>query len=196
MLTFLTLGPAGGNHEFVLRRYLNAHRLSDRVEVRLIDDFHAGASSVIRGEADFMLQCAVHRDAPDITGTYRMEMVVVDAFISPSRHMALVRRRSTSSGSARVGFQPATRRYADLSAWSEFVEEPTVMSVHEGLLAGRYDAGIAFDSLARAHVHQFEVVQDIGSICDAWIVYGRDAVDDGQAVVWTDSPVARRCYKP
>jgi len=35
------------------------------------------------------------------------------------------------------------------------------------------------------------MVQSIGTVCDAWIVYGRQAVDDGRAVVWDDSPVAR-----
>ena len=192
MLTFLTLGPSGGNHEFVLGRYLEAHGLSARV--RLIEDFHAGAKSLIAREADFMLQCAVHPDAPDITGAYRNDIAVVDAFISPSRHMALVRRRDRPNGPS-VGFQPATRRYVDLDAWPQHVQEPTVMSVQEGLLAGRYDAGIAFESLVSAHPEQFEVAQDIGTVCDAWIVYGREPVDGGKAVVCADSPVARRFYR-
>ncbi|SOE06196.1 hypothetical protein SAMN05518800_6822 [Variovorax sp. YR752] len=72
------------------------------------------------------------------------------------------------------------------------VHEPTVLAVQAGLAEGRYEAGIVFASFAAAHAERFEVMEPIGTVCDAWIVYGREAVDEGRAVVWNGSPVARQ----
>lgn len=192
MPTFVTLGPEGSNHLFVLQRYLCAHGALDLSKVVLIEDFHDGARALMEGSADFMLQCAVHPDTPDVTGMYRKEIFVVDAFISPSRPMALVRAKTPAWRPRKVGVQPATRHYADLSRWEGIVPEPTVIDVGEGLLAGRYDAGIAFASLVDEHPEAFEVLEPIGAVCDAWLVFGRAPVDEGNAIVWTRSPVAAR----
>ncbi|MDN8617316.1 hypothetical protein [Variovorax ginsengisoli] len=192
MLTFLTLGPEGSNHDFVLRRYLAAHGVADhRARISLIDDFHEGARALKAGKADFMLQCAVHPQAAAVTGGYRKEVFVVDAFISPSRPMALLRARAPRKEVAHIAaVQPATQSYADLSAWSTIVHETTVSEVGRGLVDGRYAAGIAFSALADEHPGVFEVVEDIGAVCDAWIMYGVRPVDGGQAIVWTGSPVS------
>ena len=195
MLTFLTLGPEGSNHHFVLQRYLAAHGIADTARIELIDDFHRGARELMAGRADFMLQCAVHPDAPAITGTYRKEVFVVDAFISPSRPMALLRARAAQGRAHSVGVQPATLNYADLSGWPSVVHEPTVTEVGKGLVEGRYDAGIAFSSLAAEHPGVFDVVEDIGAVCDAWVVFGTKPVDDGRAIVWRESPVSG-LYRP
>ena len=192
MLIFSTLGSDGSNHHFVLQQYLDAHGIAQASRIVLFDDFHSGARALIAGRADYLLQCAVHPAAAEITGTYRTAMVVVDAFISPSQPMALVRSMESGEGAGRVGVQPATQSYADLSAWPTIVHEPTVLAVQGGLAEGRYDAGIVFTSFAMAHADRFEVVEPIGIICDAWIVYGRQAVDEGRAVVWNGSPVARQ----
>lgn len=84
MLTFSTLGLEGSNHHFVLQQYLAAHGIAEVSRIVLFNDFHAGARALIAGEADYLLQCAVHPAAAEITGTYRAAMVVVDAFISPA----------------------------------------------------------------------------------------------------------------
>lgn len=191
MLTFLTLGPDGSNHHFVLRRYLAAHGIVDKVRIELIDDFHRGAGELKAGRADFMLQCAVHPDAAAVTGGYRKDVFVVDAFISPSRPMALLRARSAAGLPRSVGVQPATESYADLSTWPSVVHEATVAEVGLGLLEGRYAAGIAFSSLADEHPGAFEVVEQIGTVCDAWVMFGRQPVDEGRTVVWAQSPVSR-----
>lgn len=192
-ITFVTLGPAGSNHDFVLRRYLAAHCLQDRAAVVFVDDFHEGARRLMDDRAHFMLQCAVHPSTAEITGGYRQSVFVVDAFVSRSQPMALVRAVGPGAGALpqRVGFQPATRDYADLSHWPEGVPEPTVAAVGQALLRGTYAAGIAFTTLVEAHPARFEVVEAIGSVCDAWVVYGTQPVDDDRAVVWADSPVAR-----
>jgi hypothetical protein len=192
MLTCSTLGQAGSNHHFVLRQYLAAHGIEEAARIVLFDDFHAGARALIAGEADYLLQCAVHPAAAEITGTYRTAMVVVDAFISPTRPMALVRATHSEEGVGKVGVQPATRTYADLSAWPTVVHEPTVLAVQAGLSEGSYGAGIIFSEFAHKHADRFEVIEPIGTVCDAWIVYGREALDRGRAVVWKNSPIARQ----
>jgi len=194
MLIFSTLGHEGSNHHFVLQQYLAAHGIAQDSRVVLFGDFHSGARALIAGEADYLLQCAAHPTAAEITGTYRTAMVVVDAFISPSQPMALVQSTASGDGAGKVGVQPATQTYADLSAWPAIVHEPTVLAVQEGLAQGRYSAGIVFASFAMAHAGRFEVIEPIGTVCDAWIVYGRQAVDQGAAVVWKDSPLARQFH--
>lgn len=205
MSIFSTLGPATGNHAFVLRRYLEAHGLLPGTQILLFEDFHAGARAIERGEADFMLQCAAHPDVPAITGTYRRTVMVVDAFVSPSQAMELVRMRTpprpdregviapcAPHAAERVGAQPATACYADLGAWRTVVHEPTVTHVQEGLIEGRYGAGIVFSAWAERMHDRVERVSDIGTVSDAWILFGRERVDAGQALVWTSSPVSRR----
>ena len=191
MPSFITLGPKGSNHDFVLQRYLDAHGLGGCAEVLLIDDFHLGARQVIAGRADFMLQCAAHPDLGDVTGLYRQDLFVVDAFISQSRPMALMRLRDSVGVPDAVAVQAATRYYADLSPWPRVVIEPTVMEVSRGLVSRRYAAGIGFASFAQAHSENLELVAPIGSICDAWVVFGRRAVDGGEAIVWKSSPASR-----
>ena len=204
MPIFSTLGPAASNHVFVLRRYLDAHGLPD-AEIRLFEDFHAGADALQAGNADYMLQCAAHPEVPAITGAFRQTVMVVDAFVSPSQPMALVRMRAPQRfdresvaireappACERVGVQPATERYVDLGAWRTVVHEPTVAHVQEGLLEGRYDAGIVFTGWAQEMEERVEVLSAIGTVCDAWILFGRERVDGGRPVVWTSSPVSRR----
>jgi len=192
MPTFLTLGPEDSNHQFVLQRYLAAQGLGAAARVMLIDDFHDGARRVIAREADYLLQCAVHTAAAEITGTYRRDLHVIDAFICPSRPMALVRARRPRAGLGCVAVQPATRTYVDLSGWATVIHEPTVSAVQQGLLSGRYEAGIAFSALAERLPEDFELVERVGTVCDAWVMFGREAVDGGDAVVWTGSPASRQ----
>lgn len=192
MLIFSTLGCEGSNHHFVLQQYLAAHGIAQACRIALFDDFHSGARALIAGEADYLLQCAVHPAAAEITGTYRTAMVVVDAFISPSQPMALVRSTAGGEGAGKVGVQPATQSYADLSAWPTIVHEPTVLAVQAGLSEGRYGGGIVFSEFAKKHADRFELIEPIGTVCDAWIVYGRQAVDQGRTVVWKNSPIARQ----
>jgi hypothetical protein len=192
MPRFSTLGPSGSNHEFVLRRYLEAHGVE--AEPELFASFRTGAQALAEGEGDFMLQCAVHPDAAWVTGAFLRRLHVVDAFISPSQPMALARHRRPASGRGRVGCQPATRSYADLSDWPECIEAPTVQAVQEGLLRGDYEAGIVFERFLRDAPDDYVLVHPIGAVCDAWILYGREPVDEGRTVVWKDSPVAKRFH--
>lgn len=90
--------------------------------------------------------------------------------------------------------QPSTQGDADLSSWCDIVHEPTVVAVQMGLQARRYDAGIVFMSFALANSDEWQVLASIRTACDAWVVYGREAVDQGDAVVWRDSPAAHQYW--
>lgn len=192
MLSFITLGPAGGNHAYVLRNYLELHGLTDTAHITLVDDFHEGAAAVARGHADYMMQCAAHPDFADVTGRHRLFVVPVDAFVAASQPMALVRLRVPRLART-VAVQPATRKYADLSPYAEVREMPTVSAVQQVLLDGQVDAGIVFTRLLFEHQDRLELLQDLGSVRDAWVLFGRELVHASETDVWPDSPVAR-CF--
>jgi len=190
MLRFITLGPDGGNHAYVLRNYLELHGLRCTAHIAFVDDFHLGAAAVARGEAHYMLQCAAHPDFAAVTGRHRLQVVPVDAFVAASQPMALVRLRGP--GQARtVAVQPATRQYADLSSYAEVREMPTVSAVQQVLLDGQVDAGIVFARLLHEQEDRLELLQELGSVRDAWVLFGRELAHASETDAWLDSPVAR-----
>ncbi|MEO0990491.1 MAG: hypothetical protein AAFX00_06025 [Pseudomonadota bacterium] len=190
-LTFLTLGPAGTNHELVTRRYLACHGVPARVD--LIEDFFCGLAQIKSGVADYMVQAAVHRDCADVVarGHFEFDVHVVDTFISPSKELAIL-TRSEVSVPWTLALQPSTRAYADLSAWSEHVSVGSIMEVAEGLLDGRYDSGLTTSELGADHPDRFRVETKIGTVDDPWIVLGRTRVAENGLVCWPESPGARR----
>ena len=191
MLTFATLGPAGSNHEFVTARYLERHGLTDARTV-LIDDFEDALRMLADERADFVVQVAVHPAAAEIVAKAHFEhgIRVVDTFVSPSRPLAVLTGAGVSTPRS-LGLQPATRDYLDTSRWEILVPERSIMTVAEGLLAGRYDSGVTALSIAESHPGQFRVEQELGSVDDPWMVYGRRRVTEDGLVLWPGSPVSR-----
>lgn len=190
-LTFVTLGPAGTNHEMVTRRYLDFHELD--AAVTLIDDFFEGLALIRRGDADYMVQVAVHPDCADVVarGHFEYGVSIIDTFISPSKELAILTR-------AEIGFprtlalQPATRGYADISAWPEQIAVSSIMRIAEGLLAGRYDSGLTALEVAEAHPGRFRIDARIETVDDAWLVFGRARVTHGDIIAWRRSPGVKR----
>ena len=90
---FLTLGPTGTNHELVTRNYLSFRGL-DTAQVILIDDFFHGLTMMSDGEANFMVQVAVHPDCANVVAKahFDHDIHVIDTFISPSKELAIVSR--------------------------------------------------------------------------------------------------------
>ncbi|GMG83098.1 hypothetical protein LNKW23_23110 [Paralimibaculum aggregatum] len=187
----LTLGPEGTNHALVARRYLAFHG-AGRARLGLVDDFFAALARIAAGEADLLLMAAVHADCAAVVAEAHFShgIHVVDTFISSSRALAIL----TRAGIARprsIALQPATRGYADLSAWAEQIEAPSTMAVAEGLLAGRFESGLTVRDLADAHPGRFRVDREIGSVDDPWILLGRARVAGQGLVAWPDGPGAR-----
>jgi len=189
-MKFLTLGPAGSNHEFVTRRYLDFHGLRDRASVDLVPDFDRGADAVLQGAADFMVQCAVHPAAMATVAKCFVGLHLIDTFISPSQDLAILQRNDAVQPTSLALMLP-TLPYLDRNRWPqiEFVE--TVAEVTQGVIDGKYAIGLGYASTAERHPEHLHVRQFIGTVDDAWMVYGRVRVSTGQLSAWRDSPAAQ-----
>ena len=108
---FVTLGPAGTNHEFVTRKYLACRGLKN-AQVKLIDDFLVGLAMIKNGDADYMVQVAVHPECANIVATahFKYGIRVIDTFISPSKELGIVTRRGIKTPKT-LALQPATTKY-------------------------------------------------------------------------------------
>jgi hypothetical protein len=191
-LRFVTLGPAGSNHEFVTLAYLQHHLISEFSSVELVLGFEDAAQRVISGDADYIVQVVVHPSTAEIVARYRKQLFVIDAFVSPSKDMAVVTRVDVGQPTS-LALQPATRDYVDTRGL-QLIPETSTASVAEGLVAGKYESGITYSSLAFENPTRFRIDKPIGEVIDAWIVYGREPVSQGRLVSWTESPAAQRYH--
>ena len=108
MLIFATLGPGGSNHEWVARRYLAFHGLTD-ARVALFEDFDTAFDALLGEEVQHLVQAAVHPDASQSVARHRTRAHLIDVFLSPSQPMAVLTRRDVRRP-ASLGLQPATLR--------------------------------------------------------------------------------------
>ena len=189
MLDFVTLGPQGSNHQLVTQRYLRLHGLQGRACIGLAEDFDEAAARVLDRRCDFLVQCAVHPATMATVARYREGLYVVDAFISPSRDLAVIRDRRVAEPRGLALMAP-TQGYVRPGRWGEVTHMPTVMAVADGLRDGSVSRGLTYASLADEEPWRFVVDEFIGSVDDAWIVYGRERVSDGSVVAWPRSPAA------
>jgi len=191
-LTFVTLGPAGTNHEMVTRNYLEFRGI-ETTKVHLVDEFHEGLRMMADGRADFMVQVAVHPDCADIVATAHFEygFHVVDTFISPSKDLGILTRVEIEHPKS-LALQPATRNYADLGRWEEFIHVSSIIRIAEGLLDGRYESGLTTLELADQYPDRLRVDARIGTVDDPWIVLGKRRVSNGELVAWPSSPVVEQ----
>jgi hypothetical protein len=189
-MKFITLGPAGSNHEFVTRRYLDFHGLRDTATTELTPDFAQGAQALLQGRADFMVQCAVHPATVETVAKCFEGLYVIDSFISPSQDLAILQRSDVPDPQSLAVMLP-TLPYIDRSRWPriEFVE--TVAQVTRGLVDGTYAAGLGYASAAAMHPGRLRIAQFVGTVDDAWIVYGRTRLSAGRLTAWRDSPAGR-----
>lgn len=188
-LKFVTLGPAGSNHQFVTHAYLRHLSIADTASVELVLSFDEAAEMVIDGRADHIVQVAVHPSTADIVAKYRKNLFVIDAFVSPSKDMAVVTRVDVAKPTT-LALQPATREYVE-TAGITLIPETSTASVAEGLLSGKYESGLTYSSVALDNPDRFRIDVRIGTVDDAWIVYGRSRISHGEIVAWKDSPAAQ-----
>lgn len=188
-MKFITLGPSGSNHEYVTRRYLDFHGIRERSTIELAVDFEQAASAVLEERADFMVQCAVHPATMATVAKYLSGLYVVDTFISPSQDLAIIQRCDADKPRTLAVMLP-TLDYTDRSKWDEILLVDTVAEVTRGLVDGKYDVGLGYVSAAEKNPDLLRVVEFIGTVDDAWIVYGRTRVSANRLVAWRDSPAA------
>jgi hypothetical protein len=186
---FITLGPSGSNHEFVTARYIQHHGLEGHSSLELVLDFEDAAQMVIDGRADYIVQVAVHPSTAVIVAKYRKQLYIIDAFVSPSKDMSVVTRVDVEVPQT-LALQPATRDYVNTVGLT-LIPETSTGSVAEGLLSGRYESGLTYSSLATDNPARFRIDERIGTVDDAWIVYGRERLSNGKLISWTESPAGR-----
>jgi hypothetical protein len=188
MITFATLGPAGTNHEFVTRRYIRLHEIDD-ARVELVSDFKSAADGLLRGNYDFVVQCAVHPDTPCTLGSHFRKMFAVDCFISCSRELAVLTRKEVEQPKSIGLLAPATESYVNLDKWERRMSGTSLPLIFEDLLAGKIDSALVYRDYAEKHPDRVRVDEVIGSPDDVWIVYALERTSRGEIQAWKDSPV-------
>ena len=176
-----TLGPDGNNHVLVLGRYLEARGLAE-AEMRFYDDFPTAFAALMAGEVDRVLQCTAHFSHADCVGHYMHRAFPVDVFVAGSHPLVLLAQRDIAMP-RQVARQPATRYYTDLSAFDEEIDVPTTVAVAEGLLEGRFEAGICARQTLDAHPDKLRLVVELGPALDVWVLYGPEPLPDAHPLV-------------
>jgi len=189
-MRFITLGPTGSNHEFVTRRYLDFHSVAGRATLELARDFEQGASTILAGRADFLVQCAVHPSTPQTVARWFDGLYAVDTFISPSQDLAILERLDAQGSRCLTAMRP-TLDYIDCTAWERIELVDTVAEVTNGLVTGTYGVGLGYASIAQARPELLRVKQFIGTVDDVWIVYGRTRAGVAGLAACRDSTVGR-----
>ncbi len=189
-LHFVTLGPAGTNHELATERYIAFHKLDARV--RLIDDFFDGLRMMHAGQADHMIQVAVHTDCADVVARAHFDfgISIIDTFISPSKDLAILTRADVAEPRS-LALQPATCGYTDISRWPDHIAVSSIMRIAEGLMDGTYESGLTTLEIAHQNPGRFRIDATIETVDDAWLVFGKSSVAKGKIVAWPDSPGAK-----
>ena len=188
MQIFCTLGPSGSNHELVTQRYIKFHAIKD-ARIELVLDFSEAVEKVLDRRVDYIVQAAVHPAVAKTVGANRKKLFLIDTFIAPSKELAVLSRVGVEQPVS-LGFHPATKDYVDCGRWSEFIPEISIVTVAQGLLAGKYTSGITALEYAEKHPDQLRVDERIGTVDDAWLVYGTERVCTGQILAWGESPAA------
>lgn len=188
MPVFCTLGPAGSNHELVTRRYIDFHAIED-ARIELVLDFSEAIKMILDHRVDHIVQAAVHPATTKTVAAYKDRLFVIDTFIAPSKELAVLSRVEVDRPVS-LGLQPATKNYVDHRRWAKLVPEISIVTVAQGLLAGKYDSGITAMEFAKKHPDKLRVDERIESVDDAWIVYGTERVCTGRILAWRDSPAA------
>ena len=191
---FVTLGPAGTNHEFVTGKYLEYRGLKN-AQIKLIDDFLVGLAMINNGTADYMIQVAVHPECANVVATahFKYGIHVIDTFISPSKELGIVTRRGIKTPKT-LAIQPATIKYINVKKWEKLVYVNSIMHIPEGLLNGKYDSGLTTLEAAEKHTAQLRVDVQVGTVDDPWLVYGKCRVSNGNLVASSSGTVRQNPY--
>ncbi|MEU1390635.1 MULTISPECIES: hypothetical protein [unclassified Nonomuraea] len=171
MTTFVTLGPEGTDHEYTLRRYLTFQGIPE-ARILLVDDLLDGLETVRGTEDCFLLQNTAHPDVATVTERYWAEVRVVDCFVAPTKPMAILRRADVPDP-RNLAVMPATVGYLRPGEWPELISVRAKPLIGQGLLTGRYEAGLTHLSWAHENPDRLVVIERIGPVDTGWLVYGR-----------------------
>lgn len=181
--TFITLGPEGTDHENVTLAYLELQGLSDVAEISLVTDLVEDALERVRTEPNSMLvQCSAHQQVNEVNMRYPGEVVMVDTFMHPTMELGLV-ARSDADPPRSLGIMPATAGYVNLDDWEGVVYEASKPVVTQGLLEGRYDAGVTFARDGRNNPGVLHVAKSFGEVMTSWVVFANRRRDEASGLI-------------
>lgn len=166
----VTLGPSGTCHERATLAYMDFQGVED-FEVDFIEDFFDGLERIRGREDAFLIQCSAHPLVHRVTERYWDEVFIVDTFIYPTKSLAVLSRREVERPRT-LGLVPATAGYIEEGRWEEIIDVISKPIVAQGLLEGRYEAGLTHLEYAERFPEQLRVDEKIGEIDTTWIVYG------------------------
>ncbi len=178
--TFVTLGPRGTCHENAVRHFLAFQGLTDAA-VAFAPDFLTGAEMVRDTPGAFLVQSSAHPDVHLVTERFRHQLYVIDSFLFPAREMALVARADVERPRT-LAVVSAAAGYVATDAFDEVITEPANPVVWQGLLDGRYDAGVTIHDFVAGHEDRFRVVERFGIVDTSWVVFGRERRGDGAVI--------------
>ena len=190
MITFATFGPKGTNHELVTNEYIRFHGI-ENARVELVPSFDAATKGLLKGEYDFVVQCAVHPDTPETLGSHFREMFAVDSFISSSKELAVLTRKEVENPRSLGLLSPATESYIDPQKWETLIPGASLPIIFDNLLNGAYDSALVYLEYAHQYPDRVRVDQVLGSPDDVWIVYGRERTSEGKLQASKDAPIRR-----
>jgi hypothetical protein len=176
----VTLGPAGTCHERAAIEYMHFQGVED-FEVEFIGDFLVGLERIRGNASAFLIQCSAHPGVHEVTERYWDEVFVVDTFIYPTKALAVLCRSEVEKPRT-IGLVPATAGYLDLDDWDEVIDVQSKPIVATELLAGRYDAGLTHLEHLTAHPEELRLIEEIGEIDTAWVVYGTQKRFRGEVI--------------
>ena len=190
MITFATFGPKGTNHELVTNEYIRFHGI-ENARVELVPSFDSATKGLLKGEYDFVVQCAVHPDTPETLGSHFREMFAVDSFISRSKELAVLTRKEVENPRSLGLLSPATESYIDPQRWETLIPGASLPIIFDNLLNGAYDSALVYLEYAHQYPDRVRVEQVLGSPDDVWIVYGRERTSEGKLQASKEAPIRR-----
>lgn len=176
-MRFATLGPEGTCHENAVKSYLSYHSLTDST-ILLIDDFFDGLEMTRLGQADYLVQCSAHPNVHLIMEKYFEEILVADTFIFPTKDLALLEDVRVEKPQT-LGLVKATEGYLGGLSYPHIIYETSKPVVGKNLIAGKYDAGLAYLEHYLENPGRFRMRKHIGPVITTWIVYGRGTAFKG-----------------
>ncbi|MFV0294806.1 MAG: hypothetical protein ACK5JT_01650 [Hyphomicrobiaceae bacterium] len=180
-----TLAPESSNHTWVARRYLALHSL-EGAELRLFEDFEQAFVALETDEVHAVLQLATLPSVGIAAYRLRGRIHLIDSFISTSQPMALLSRNDVANPT-QLGLLQHTCNFVDTTKWSKLILESSCVAVGQGLLAGAYHAGVTLRRYAEENPDVLTIIEDIGLIDDAWLIWGRSPLPGDHFTAHPDS---------
>jgi hypothetical protein len=154
-----------------------ASRRVEDFEIEFIGDFSDGLERIRGKDRAFLIQCNPAPEGLRVTERYRAEAFVVDTFIYPTKALAILTRCEVERPRS-LGLVPRPRA-TSIRPTGRRSSRPIVA---EGLLAGRYEAGLTHLEHRADHPDKHRVVEEFGEVDTTCVVYGTKKRFEGDVI--------------